>query len=108
VAEAPEGDEGGLISNQLSEGAENENRNINRPRASTDEWRLYYERADRARARCGDPFPAMIERAERRRRLGRIAWMVALAGLLVLATLVTVSGAMMLLEYDFHVYEALP
>jgi hypothetical protein len=50
----------------------NENPNFVRDRATTDEWKRYYERADRARARYGDPFRVMIKRAETRRRLGNV------------------------------------
>lgn len=40
-----------------------------RRRASSSEWRQYYERADRVRAIVGDPFRAHITRAIARKRL---------------------------------------
>jgi hypothetical protein len=58
--------------------------NCVRARASNDEWSRYYERADRARARHGDPFRVMVERAETRRRLGNVAATGVLFALLTL------------------------
>jgi hypothetical protein len=38
-------------------------------RATEDDWRVYYERADELRAVTGDPFRRHIERATLRERL---------------------------------------
>lgn len=44
--------------------------NVGRTRASSNEWRRYYERADRARRRFSDPFLRIMRR---RRLAGRVA-----------------------------------
>jgi hypothetical protein len=48
------------------------------------EWQRYYERADRIRARFGDPFEKLIRRRESQRKLFR-------AGLRVLAVFAMVA-----------------
>jgi hypothetical protein len=58
---------------KLADECAEENRKVVRERAGSGEWKQYYERADRARARHGDPFRALIKRAETRRRLGNVA-----------------------------------
>lgn len=55
-----------------------------RPRATEDEWRVYYARAAVARAASGDPFKRRLERQARRERV-----MMVTSSLLVVA-LVTV------------------
>ncbi len=45
---------------------------VGRTRATTDEWRRYYDRAARARARFGDPFERHIRR---RRLLSRVSYL---------------------------------
>lgn len=53
---------------------------MGRQRATSDEWRQYYERAERARARSGDPFQRLIAREVRRARIFNVvATAVALA-----------------------------
>jgi hypothetical protein len=63
-------------------GSDEENCKLTRARASSAEWKQYYERADRARARYGDPFRVMVERAEMRRRVDGVAAMAIFVGLL--------------------------
>ena len=51
-------------------------------RATNDEWRVYYERADGLRAIVGDPFRRHMERAAVRERLlllGSTLFVMALA-----------------------------
>jgi hypothetical protein len=40
-----------------------------RTRATQDEWRVYYDRADELRAQTGDPFQRHIERQTLRERI---------------------------------------
>lgn len=40
-----------------------------RTRATEDEWRVYYDRADELRAQTGDPFQRHIERETLRERI---------------------------------------
>ena len=63
-----------------------------RVRASSSEWRQYYERAERARCRRGDPFERILRR---RRALGRIGNGVAACALMV-ALCALVFGAVWL------------
>ena len=54
-------------------------------RATYEDWRLYYERADRVRAQVGDPFQRLIAREAFQRRLLRVAVLVlAMAALIAL------------------------
>lgn len=60
-----------------------------RRRATNDEWRVYYERADELRAVTGDPFKRHIERASIRERLfliGSTLFVVGLVGVFYLLT----------------------
>ena len=68
-----------------------------RTRATSSEWRQYHERADRIRARVGDPFPLVIERRERRRRLFRAGMMVV-----AVAAMIALSGGMLWLLLEGH------
>jgi hypothetical protein len=45
---------------------------MKRRRATSKEWRQYYDRADEVRARVGDPFMRLIERQNARARVLRI------------------------------------
>jgi hypothetical protein len=42
---------------------------VARTRATEDEWRVYYDRADELRAMAGDPFKRHIERETIRERV---------------------------------------
>ncbi len=53
-----------------------------RNRATNDEWRVYYQRADEVRAVVGDPFKRHLKRAAFRERLFLIGFV-----LFVLATI---------------------
>jgi hypothetical protein len=46
---------------------------VARTRATSREWRSYYERADRLRAVIGDPFKRHVARVKARERLLLIA-----------------------------------
>jgi len=50
---------------------------VRRTRATNDDWREYYQRADRARSRFGDPFERHL-RAIRRRNANFNAFVVLL------------------------------
>ena len=63
-----------------------------RVRASSSEWQQYYERAERARCRWGDPFERILRR---RRALGRIG-RCATCCFLVAAFFALVMGALWL------------
>ena len=63
-------------------------------RATTSEWLRYYQRADRARARLGDPFQWQIRRRRLRDRLFNICATVAF----VAATAVCTALAFSFLE----------
>lgn len=52
-----------------------------RNRATEDEWRVYYARADRVRAVVGDPFRRHIDRESLRERVLIIASTVVVLGL---------------------------
>jgi hypothetical protein len=45
---------------------------MTRTRATSSEWRQYYDRADEIRARVGDPFMRLIARQNARARVLRI------------------------------------
>jgi len=55
-----------------------------RPRATSEEWRQYYERADRARALLGDPFQKLMERRDLRERLVRVGMKAAAVAAMVM------------------------
>ena len=87
VADPHEGDETQVGASEPADGSGDGLRKVVRARASIDEWKQYYDRADRARARHGDPFRTLIKRAEARTRLGNVAGLAALLALLVLVGL---------------------
>lgn len=62
-----------------------------RTRATSREWRSYYERADRLRAVVGDPFKQHVERVKARERSLLIA-----TGLFI--TLATAAFAVLALQ----------
>jgi hypothetical protein len=54
---------------------------VARTRATEDEWRVYYDRADELRAVTGDPFKRHIERETLRERVMLIGSSLFVAGL---------------------------
>lgn len=54
---------------------------VGRTRATTDEWRAYYERADRARKQHGDPFEKHIRARQRRNTVFTVCVTVTLLGI---------------------------
>jgi hypothetical protein len=58
---------------------------VARSKATEDEWRLYYERADELRSRTGDPFQRHIVRETWRERI------MIVGSSLVVASLVTTA-----------------
>jgi len=59
-------------------------------RATTDEWRVYYERAAELRAVVGDPFKRHIERQAARERVLMIGAVVAVLATIAAFCLLTI------------------
>ena len=87
------GTTGGVASNEHRSGGEDPERSHRR--ASSSEWKQYYERADRVRDRLGDPFQKLVERAEARRRLSD-----AVSRLAIVVMVLTLLGLAMWLLLD--------
>lgn len=62
---------------------------MGRTRATEDEWRVYYDRADELRAMTGDPFKRHIERQTVRERVMIIGSSLFVLGLVSVFYLLT-------------------
>jgi hypothetical protein len=62
---------------------------VARTRATEDEWRVYYDRADELRAVTGDPFKRHIERQTVRERVMIIGSSLFVLGLISVFYLLT-------------------